>query len=59
MREQQRTKRSTATDVDLAEACEGEREGDDVWCDVADDHDLVRVRWNEFAGHFGYVVLKQ
>lgn len=59
MREQERTKRSTATNVDLTETCEGEREGDDVWCDVADDHDLVRVRRNEFAGHVDCVVLKQ
>lgn len=41
--EQEHTERSATTNVDLAEACKGERERDDIWSDVANDHDLVGV----------------
>lgn len=45
------TDRAAPADGEAAEAEEGNRKGHDVGGDVADDHHLVRVGWDEFGRH--------
>lgn len=57
--EEEQTESSAATNVDLTEARKGQRECDNVRSYIANDHDLVRVRGNELAGHVGDVVVQK
>ena len=41
----------TTADAKLAEAAEGDGEGDDVGGEVADDHDILRIRGDELGRH--------
>jgi hypothetical protein len=45
---------AAAADGEAAVAEEGHRKGHDVGCDVADDHHLIRVGWDEFGRHVGF-----
>lgn len=48
---------AAAADAQGAEALEGDGEGDDVGCDVPDDHDGGRVGRDEFGRHAAVLLL--
>lgn len=55
--EEEQTESSATTNVDLTEARKGQRECDNVWSYIANDHDLVGVRGNELASHVDDVMV--